>query len=191
MVRFGAFGALLGLAALGLQPAPPKPDVIVVNGRVFTGIADRPWAEAIAISQDRISAVGTTAEIRAAAGTVTVIDARGRLVVPGLNDAHTHPGAYPDGLRIEAPSAMEEDPSLAVMLERVKAAAARAPQGGWIFGEIGGAVLADPAATRMALDEAAPKHKVLLGSWHGHGCLVNTAALRDLGIALDAPDPIG
>jgi predicted amidohydrolase YtcJ len=89
--------ALLSLLAATLALAAPQaPDLVIVNARVFTGVDSQPWAEAIAVAGERISHVGTTADIRARAGATTrVVDAEGRLVIPGINDAHVHIGAWP------------------------------------------------------------------------------------------------
>jgi imidazolonepropionase-like amidohydrolase len=75
---------LLVLAASLLTGGAGAPDIILVNGRVYTGLPARPWAEAIAIEGDRIVTVGTTADIRAQSTSLTrVIDVAGKLVIPG------------------------------------------------------------------------------------------------------------
>ena len=86
---------------------------------------------------------------------------------------------------------MEHDPTLDEVLKRLEAAVAKAPAGGWIEGEIGGVVLADPASTRATLDRVSGSHPVYLHAWTGHGVIVNTAALRALKIRDDEPDPPG
>lgn len=187
---------LTTLAVVSLAAAAPRaqeaPSIVIVNARVFTGVAGAPWAEAVAITGNRITAVGATAEIRAmAAPSTRVVDAAGRVVVPGFNDAHAHVGTGFATTQLEEPPAMVQDPSLAEIVERVRAAVAKAPAGQWITGEIGAKVLDDPAATRLALDPIAPDHPVLLSSWTGHGSLLNSAALRALGVGDDAPDPPG
>jgi predicted amidohydrolase YtcJ len=183
---------LLLLAATLALAAPQAPDLVIVNARVFTGVDSQPWAEAIAVAGERISHVGTTADIRARAGATTrVVDAEGRLVIPGINDAHVHIGAMPPGTQLEGPPPMEHDPTLAEIQARVKAAAGKAPAGQWIFGAIGAVVLEDPKATRFALDDVAPGHTVALTSWTGHGTLYNTAALRRLGVTDEELDPAG
>lgn len=169
----------------------PAPDLVLVNARVFTGMASRPWAEAIAIRDGLIAAVGGTVEVRAQAGAARVIDLGGRVVIPGFNDAHWHPDVLPDGVELAAGPDPMEDPALETVLERLKAAAAKAPAGGWIYGAFGAALLDDPRATRQALDAIAPGHKVMLQCWSGHGTLFNTAALRHLGVADTEPDPPG
>ena len=179
-------------STIALGQGQPAPNLVLLNGRVFTVSDSAPWGEALAIAGDRITAVGSTVDVRALADNETrVIDLAGRLVVPGFNDAHVHPGAYPDGEDLGGPPAMEHDPTLTEILDRLKAAVARAPKGGWIFGEIGAAVLDDPKATRFALDAIASDHRVMLVAWTGHGTLFNTAALRHLGVQEDAPDPPG
>ena len=184
---------LLATFALVQSPAP---DLVVANARVFTGSASQPWAEAISVKGDRIAAVGTTAEIAKTAGSATkTIDAGGRLLIPGINDAHTHIGVRPPGTVLEGPPAIEKDPTLAEVLTRLRDAAAQAPPGGWIYGEIGGTVLGDPRVTRATLDRLSGDRPVLLRAWTGHGTIANTAALRALGIKLglkdDEPNPPG
>jgi hypothetical protein len=77
------------LCAAAARCAPPSPDFVLLNARVFTADPSRPWAEALAIRGDRIVAVGTTAEVRALAGSATSTrDLGGRTVLPGFNDAH-------------------------------------------------------------------------------------------------------
>jgi hypothetical protein len=75
------------------------PDVLLVDGKVFTSDSTLPWAEAIAIRGDRIVAVGTTTVIRALAGPTTqVLELGGRVVLPGFNDAHDHVSGGSPGL---------------------------------------------------------------------------------------------
>lgn len=67
---------------------PVAPDLVITNAQVFTNDAARPWAEALAIRRDRVVAVGDSPTLRASAGPSTrIIDAGGRVVVPGFNDA--------------------------------------------------------------------------------------------------------
>ena len=120
-----------------------------------------------------------------------MIDARGRVVIPGINDAHVHIGARPPGVDLEGPPVVEQDPSLDEILQRVKAAVAKAPAGGWIYGDIGSRVLDDDRATRSTVDAVAAGHPVMLTAWTGHGTLFNTAALRRLQVRDDEPDPPG
>ena len=184
--------AVAAVALATLQQAIPAPDIVVVNARVFTGDTATPWAEAVSISGSRIARVGSTVDLRASAGAETrVIDANGRLLIPGINDAHAHPGAEPDSVTLDGPPAVQHDPSLDEVIARIGVALSKAKPGQWIFGEIGAAVLEDPRATRATLDSLTDGHPLLLDAWTGHGTIANTAALRILGIKEDEPDPPG
>lgn len=182
LVSFVSFLALTG--------AQGSADLAIVNARVYTGVTARPWAEAISIRSNRIAAVGTTAEI-AGAGAARTIDAGGRLLIPGFNDAHTHPSAMPAVTRLEGPPAVERDPTLDEVIARIKTAVAKAPAGGWIVGEIGAVVLDDPRATRATLDPLTADRPLMLHTWTGHGAIFNTAALRALNVSETEPDPPG
>jgi len=164
-------------------------DLILVDGRVFTADPALPWAEAIAIRGDRIVAVGAASELRARAGpTARLLSLGGRLVVPGINDAHTHLSPRPAGLRLEGLSA---DPTWPEVLAGISSATSRASADGWIYGTIGASALDDPSVDRAAIDALAPRQAVLLACWSAHGVIANTEALRRLGIGEDEPDPPG
>jgi predicted amidohydrolase YtcJ len=183
---------IAAVSLLLIAQSSPAPDLLIYNARVFTAADAQPWAEAVAISGDRITAVGATDALRPTAGLATrLIDAAGRLVIPGINDAHVHVGAGPPATILEGPPAVEHDPRLDEVLERLRAALVKAPAGGWIVGEIGAAVLDDPRSTRILLDTIAPNHPVMLSAWTGHGRLLNSRALKEIGIRDDEPDPPG
>ena len=68
------------------------PDQVFLNGKIYTLNPSQPWAEALAVSGDKIFRIGTSAEIKALASAGTeMIDLRGRMVLPGINDVHVHP----------------------------------------------------------------------------------------------------
>jgi predicted amidohydrolase len=90
------FAALIA-TAFGRQSPSTTPDIILLNGKVFSSNAKAPYAEALAIRGERIAAVGTSRDIAKLAGKETkVIDLNGRTVIPGINDAHMHLGVQPD-----------------------------------------------------------------------------------------------
>ena len=184
---------LLLLAFLVAAPALAQsdaPTVILHGGDVFTADPARPRATALAIANDRIVAVGDDAEVLALAdSSTTVLDLGGRLVVPGINDAHVHVGPWPAMRRLGLSG--QADPAWAVVLDSVRNAAATTPAGTWLQGSLGGDALDDPTATRFALDAAAPTHPVLLSGWTGHGMILNTAALRAVGLSDTEPDRLG
>lgn len=196
--RHGAGYVLLSAAALLMlacasdssSSADNEPSYILHNAQVFTGDPAQAQATALAVAGDRIMAVGSDSVVLALAGdATTVINLEGRLVVPGLNDAHIHVGPFPDmrTLGLSGP----DDPSWSTVLDSVRAAVADTPAGGWIKGEVAGAVFDNPRALRFSLDSVSPDHPVMLGGFTGHGLILNTAALAALNISLTEPDRPG
>ena len=161
-------------------------DTILHNGKLWTGDGTSPSATAIAIDKGRIVAVGDdTAILKLASADSQRIDLKGRRVVPGINDAHTH---------ITVPLR-----SIDLKVDRaggsaaVRAALAGQPKegDGWITADIGMDVLADPAMRRRQLDALQPTRPVLLSGWTGHGMLANSAALRAMALSPDRVPPGG
>jgi len=111
-----------------------KADLVIINGKVFTIDKDKPLAEAIAVKGEKIIAVGSTSEISSLIekGSTKVIDAQGRLVIPGFNDAHVHFGPLdPDFIELRYTT----DPS--VITQKVKEQVAKSKPGELIRGDIG------------------------------------------------------
>ncbi|MBF9222200.1 amidohydrolase [Hymenobacter ruricola] len=189
-----AAAAIVGLAGSVRAQSSAPPDIILTGGKIFTAELTQPYAQALAVRGERVVAVGTTAQITRLAGPATRrIDLRGRTVVPGFNDAHTHlpPGHLP-GHFFDFPQAdMIPGPRTAQVLDTVAALAGREPAGTWLIGEIGRDALVDPQLRRADLDLVAPRHPVLLRTPWGHGSIVNTAALRLLEIEDSDVAPLG
>ncbi len=181
---FAAVLSLVSLAALA------DPTLVLVNGNVFTNDPSKPSAQAIAITGSQITAVGSNAEIKALvtdAAKARVIDVQGRMIIPGINDAHVHPSS---GM-----PAFELGSGLDATWDQVAAALAGAidetPADLWIRGTLGPALTNDPSITREKLDKIAPGRKVFLESFVGHGLVMSSAAMKALGVAEDAKDPLG
>lgn len=165
------------LACAHASPA----DLILHNGKIWTGDQAHSAATAIAISGSRIVAVGSDAEMLAmATASSQRIDLQGRRVVPGINDAHTHVtvGLFSVDLEIDRAGGSAA----------VREAIAAQPRTGdrWITADIGIDVLTDPSMRRRQLDALQPERPVVLTGWTGHGMLVNSAAQKALGLTLDA-----
>ncbi len=176
---------------VGVSPvtAQVPPDLILFNGKIFTSDLAMPTAEALAISGERISAVGSSAAIRKLAGSNTrMIDLKGRAVVPGFNDAHAHFSPKFQGTHL---SFRSMDPTWAEVAAALRAASGSAPKGKWIFGTIGGDAMNAPSANRKELDAIAPDHPVLLSTYFGHGAVMNSRAMSVLKIQERQPDPLG
>lgn len=192
-MRTARFILATGILALNALPVvfaqTPSADLILVNGKVFTSNARQPYVEALAIKGDRIVAVGTSKEVIALASKETKrIDLAGRTVIPGINDAHLHLGVEPSHYDLPLKS---NDPTWQEMTDALTAAASKVAKGTWIEGVFGATILDDPHATRAALDAPSPDDLIVLSDWTGHASLLNTAAMRKLGIREDEPDPAG
>jgi predicted amidohydrolase YtcJ len=168
--------------------ADNAPDLIIHHAKVFTADPAHRSAEALAIRGNRIVAVGTNAEVLALAGDGTKrIDAEGRVVVPGFNDAHTHQGPRPEGLALS----LDPDPTWALTSAGIVNGTEETSGDSWIYGTIGPRLLADPSVTAGMLDKASGNRKVMLESWTGHGVIFSTAAMNALHIRENAVDPPG
>jgi predicted amidohydrolase YtcJ len=175
---------VMALASLLACSVPPGADTILINGKVFTANPAQPWAQAIAITGDRVVAVGETATISALAGSSTRrIDVGGRTVVPGFNDAHTHISITPPFDRLTAPF----DPTIDQLADALRAQIKSSVAGRLIEGEFGANAWDNPAFTRVWLDAIAPDHPVWLTSFTGHGALLNSKALAFVGIGEQPP----
>jgi len=180
---------LTALFAFSVQGLHASAGLVMLSGKVFTGDPAKPFAEAVAISGDRIIAVGTNKEVESFAGPTTRrIDLQGRVVVPGFNDAHFHFMPDRPGFHLQFKT---QEPSWGETLEALKDAVQKTPKGEWIFGLIGINVLSDKSADRFALDRVAPQNPVLLRSYYGHGYIINSMAMSPLKLTEDEPDPVG
>lgn len=162
----------------------------VVNARVWTGNARRPWADAIAVRGDRIAAVGSSAEVKKlAAGTTRVVDARGQMLVPGFVDSHVH---FVDGGFRLASVQLRDAKTPTEFIARIKAFAATVPRGTWITGgdwdhENWGGEL----PRKDWVDSVTPDHPVWVSRLDGHMALANTAALRAGNVSSETGDVEG
>jgi predicted amidohydrolase YtcJ len=166
-------------------------ELAIVSSRIYTGDPTRPWAEAVAIKDGKIAAVGSNAEIRAACPkSAQVLELPGRLVTPGIVDAHLHYVSF--GLYLERVD-LRDLPSIAACRERVKAAVAKTPAGQWIIGRAWNEhIWTDGREPRAAdLDDIAPDHPVMLTRCCGHSVWLNSMAMQVAGITKEAQDAPG
>ena len=167
------------------------PDLVLLNGSIFTCDQAHPRVEALAILADRIVAVGATDEISSIAGTNTrKVDLDGRVVIPGINDSHTHFHSFPS-TNVHDLSLQDLDPTWPAVSEALTAVAAHLAPGTEIVGDIGPSAFDSPDCNRANLDRLTPHHPVRLGTWSGHALVLNSQALAKLGIREDEVDPVG
>jgi hypothetical protein len=175
----------------GMRDATPR--LILHGGRVRTmapggGAAPPGTAAAIAVAGDRVVALGSDRDLLALRGPRTrVVNLRGRTVVPGFTDAHTHPVS--GGLR-HVECDLDRFDRLEDHLAAVAAYAGAHPDLEWIVGD-GWSMETFPGgiARREALDAVVPDRPVLLTNRDGHGAWVNSRALDVAGVTRETPDP--
>ncbi len=168
------------------------PDSVFYNGILLTQDASLPRAEAIAVKNGRIEAVGSRADIENLAGAGTErIDLEGRTMVPGFNDSHVHVwkvGQILTGiLDLRAMTSLEE------MKAAVRRRDRELPEGAWLLGRgYNEQLLAEGRQpTRWDLDAAAPNRPVALTRTCGHMIVGNSRALTIAGVGRSTPDPAG
>lgn len=187
-------GAAIGtLAAPLLARISPMPatDLIIVNAKVTTLDRANPEAQAIAIRDGRFLAVGSEAEVRAAAPQASVIDAKGRRIIPGLIDSHMH--IIRGGLNYNMELRWDGVPSLADALAMIKRQVDVTPAPQWVR-VVGGFTEHQFAEKRLPtiaeLNAIAPDTPVFILHLYDRA-LLNAAALRVVGYTKDTPNPPG
>ena len=163
-------------------------DLLFVNGAVYTVDAARSWADAVAVREGRIVAVGSNDDVATLRGSGTeVVELGGRMLVPGFQDAHVHPvNGGLDVLRCN----LSNDHSLEAYLDRIREYVASHPDVPWILGG-GWAMDVFPGgiARVETLDALVADRPAFLPNRDGHGAWVNSRALEIAGITKDTPDP--
>lgn len=180
--------ALFFLAAAGASAAP---EMIFVNGNIYTADDANPTAEAIAVTAGRISAVGVNNEVRKLADDQTrVIDLIGRTVLPGLTDAHCH--IFGVGER-EMTLNLEGTKTRAAFLAKVKERVAATAPNKWITGRGWIETFWEPPTfpTAAELDQIAPDNPVFLTRADGHAAVANSAALKIANVTRETESPFG
>ena len=177
-------------AIVDALPAVPVADLAIRHAKVVTIDKDNPRAQAVAFKGEMIIAVTSNRAIEryVKKGFTEIIDAQGRLVVPGFNDAHIHFNFVdPDYIDLRYIT----DPK--TITEKVKEAVAKARPGELIRGGHWEHEMFDSARwpTKEFVDPVAPNNPVVLSRADGHSVLVNSYVIRNSGITKETPDPFG
>jgi predicted amidohydrolase YtcJ len=185
------FYFLLTIAA-GAQPqAKPAADLIVTNAKIWTVDKGRPQAEALAVLGDRIVAVGSATDVDAWHGPQTkVVDAKGKLLLPGFNDAHTH---FVDGGSQLSEVQLKDADSPQEFARRIGERAKTTPKGEWITGGSWDEQRWTPPQlpTKELIDPVTPNTPVWVTRYDGHESLANSVTLRLANITAKTADPPG
>ncbi len=188
----------VGAAALGVggcqvsgqdAAAGAEPDLVLLNGRIYTIDEAHPRAEALAVKHGRFLAVGSNDDVRNLVTARTeVIDAAGMTVTPGFIDAHSHPS----GVR-ELTGVNVDLRSIAEIQEAMRRKAAETPPGYWVTGyKYDDTKLREGRpVSRKDLDEAVPDYPAMIGHRGGHTGVYNSKAFEIAGVTAETPDPPG
>ena len=187
-VMVSALVLFSGLAG-GLISSPAWSNgIAITNARIFTG-ATPEWAEAAKIEDGAYTYVGTAEGLQSHLEHGTrVFDVQGKVILPGLIDAHTHPGYVASVTEIVAlPHTGTLNDVFAALVDHLKAN----PGDDFIIGGYWNTALFDEKGpTKEALDAVVLDRPVMLYDWSGHSQWMNSKALEVLGITRDTPDPV-
>jgi len=167
----------------------PAADTVVMHAKIYTVNSRQPWAEALAIAGDKILAVGAEKDIQQYRGEKTkIIDANGRLVLPGFADCHIH---FMDGSIGLTQVDLNGATSVTEIQKRVKEYAAAHPKEPWILGMGWSYPTFAPSGLpdKKFLDEVVPDRPVYLVAFDGHSSWANSKALTLAGITRATGDP--
>ncbi|HDT12840.1 MAG TPA: amidohydrolase [Candidatus Aminicenantes bacterium] len=182
----------LGLAAgCGTGREGDMVDLVLVNGKVWTGDPARPWAEAVAARDGRIIAVGSTAEMKKLSPSgAKLVDLGGSLVLPGFIDSHTH--FLAGGFALKSIQ-LRDAGSRERFVARIAAKARELGPGRWILNGDWDHQAFDPVELprRDWIDAVTPENPVCVNRLDGHMVLVNSLALELAGVTKDTPAPPG
>jgi predicted amidohydrolase YtcJ len=168
---------------------------LYVGGTILTMDPADSIAEALLVEGERIAAVGTREELQERARGARVVDLQGRALLPGFIDGHSH---FPGAGIFAVVTDLNSPPIGTVeriddIVERLQHKAERTSPGRWVVGMgYDDTLLAERRhPSRADLDRACPKHPAAVVHISGHLAVVNSLALRQIGINAETPDPEG
>jgi predicted amidohydrolase YtcJ len=183
-----AVSTILAAALVFAQP-PRAADAIITHGKVYTLDVQHPWAQAVAIADGKIVSVGEDAQIEKLRGPGTkVIDAAGRLVLPGFVDCHIH---FLDGSLSLGRVNLAGAKDVPDIQQRLRDYAAKHPGNDWVLGRGWNYAMFGSEALphKKYLDELFLDRPVFLEGYDGHTYWANSKALALAGITNETPDP--
>ena len=180
---------ILMLIAVSCNVSTQTSDMIITNARIWTGNAEQPYAEAMAVSGDTIVAIGSIREVmKYKSGADTVIDLGGRFVAPGFIDSHLHllqGGSNLASVQLRDASTPEE------FIKRIKEYAATLKPGTWILGGDWDGMDWESLPQKGWIDSVTPDNPVFVSRLDGHMALANSLAMKLAGVDRRVKDVSG
>lgn len=168
----------------------PNIDYAIYSSTIYTGLADNPWVQAIGIKDGRIAALGSNDDVKNLMGNAKSLDLSGRLVAPGLVDAHMHAASL--GLTLLMVD-LRNASSIEVCRQRIREAAANLKPGEWLIGRGWNQHQWSDGRepNKFDLDDIVPNNPAMMIRACGHAEWINSRALEICGIKSESPDPPG
>ena len=197
LLSIGGLSALVTPLNASSLLSNQKADSIYINAKVYTVDTTKEWAEAFAIKDGKFIGVGTTKEIEKFASKDTkVIDLGGAFVMPSLIDEHLHPDMGADNY-LNVFIAVSDD--WKQITQKLKEFRKQNPQKRWIYGSSIDWLLDDNgiianygvASNKSVLDSIVDDRPVALWDQGAHAMLLNSLALKELGLNDNSPNPKG
>ena len=178
----------MSLSACQSHTAPDFADSVLVNGRVYTVDAERRWAEAVAVRNGEIIAVGDNESILEYVGAATeTIDLAGDMAMPGFHDTHVHP--LEGGYLLRQCDLLDHGTSEDAIIRLLRQCTENSDDE-WIVGfGLDLSLFSINGPDKRILDEIAPDRLFFVIAADGHTVLVNSKVLKLAGISTDTPDP--
>ncbi len=185
MVVFGHHSPVLSQQSVRIPPA----DIMIVHAKVYTVNPNKPWAQSVALRNGKIVAVGSELEVDRYRGIgTTVIDAGGKLVLPGFTDCHVH--FYTGSMSLRQPN-LENATNVAEVIKILREYAEQHPGNDWIVARGWNYAILGPNTlpNKADLDAVFFNRPVFLEAYDGHTFWANSKALSLAGVDKDTPDP--
>jgi predicted amidohydrolase YtcJ len=181
------------VSAMLIPTSRAQSTMVVLDARIWTGNPDKPWAEALIVSGDRLVFVGSDDEVRARVDLklddLVIIDARQRLLVPGFIDSHIH--LEQGGSKLFSVQ-LRDAKSKSEFIHRIGKFVGSIPAGTWVTGgDWDHTTWGGELPERSWIDSVTSEHPIWINRLDGHMALANSAALAAAGVRSDQEDVEG